>query len=98
MTRTLLFLILLLAYKALPAQLPHLPEPVSDHYKEFEILSASPTSQRAWMDTIIYPPKEYGSSLTFVLVRPWYLAEQEVKTISGSVFFPPTVQIKPGKS
>jgi acid phosphatase (class A) len=40
------------------------------------------------MDTIKYPPVEYGGSLTWLLVKPYYLKDEEVKTISASVAFP----------
>jgi acid phosphatase (class A) len=60
----------------------------SDHYKEFQALSATPSSQRAWMDTIKYPPNEYGSSIVYLLVKPYYLSETQVRVLSESVKFP----------
>lgn len=62
--------------------------PVSDHYKEFQALSAAPNPARAWMDTIQYPPAEYGSSIVYLLVKPHYLADAQVKSLSESVKFP----------
>jgi acid phosphatase (class A) len=62
--------------------------PVSDHYKEFQALSDTPNFQRAWMDTIKYPPSEYGSSIVYLLVKPYYLSETQVKILSESVKFP----------
>jgi acid phosphatase (class A) len=62
--------------------------PVIDHYKEFQALSAAPSSERAWMDTIKYPPSEYGGSIVYLLVKPYYLSDSQVKLLSASVKFP----------
>lgn len=63
-------------------------DPVSDHYKEFQALSGTPNFQRAWMDTIKYPPNEYGSSIVYLMVKPYYLSEAQVKALSESVKVP----------
>jgi acid phosphatase (class A) len=40
------------------------------------------------MDTIKYPPAEYGSSIVYLLVKPYYLSDSQVKALSESVKFP----------
>lgn len=80
------FLIFLLIFcQIVNAQTIHSQEPVSGHYKTLQEFSPLPNSQYAWMDTIQYPPKEYGNSLTYVLVKPFYLSEQQVKALTNSV-------------
>ncbi|WP_291035241.1 phosphatase PAP2 family protein [Dyadobacter sp. 50-39] len=37
------------------------------------------------MDTIHYPPKEYGSSSIYLLVKPYYLSAQQVQVLTTSV-------------
>lgn len=61
---------------------------VSDHYKTLQQISNAPNSSRAWMDTIKYPPAEYGSSIVYLLVKPYYLSDGQVKSLSESVKFP----------
>jgi acid phosphatase (class A) len=63
-------------------------EPVSDHYKELQAFSAAPNAARAWMDTIKYPPSQYSSSIVYLLVKPCYLTDAQVKALSESVKFP----------
>jgi acid phosphatase (class A) len=60
----------------------------SDHYKTLQQISSAPNSSRAWMDTISYPPAEYGSSIVYLLVKPHYLSDNQVKGLSESVKFP----------
>jgi acid phosphatase (class A) len=62
--------------------------PASDHYKELQQFSPIKNSQRAWMDTIRYPPSEYGNSIVYLLVKPYYLSGSQVKSLSESVKFP----------
>jgi acid phosphatase (class A) len=62
--------------------------PVADHYKDLQALNPTSNAQRAWMDTIKYPAAEYGSSILFLLVKPYYLSEAQVKSLSESVTFP----------
>jgi acid phosphatase (class A) len=66
----------------------HMLAEVSDHYKTLRQLSGDPNPSRAWMDTIQYPTTEYGSSIVYLLVKPHYLSEGEIKAISESVKFP----------
>jgi len=63
-------------------------EPASDHYKDLQVFSAAPNDQRAWMDTVHYPPSEYGSSFVYMLVKPYYLTDAQVKALSETVKFP----------
>ena len=60
----------------------------ADHYKTLQQNSALPAPERAWMDTVKYPSAEYGSSIVYLLVKPYYLSESQVKTLSESVKFP----------
>lgn len=62
--------------------------PVSDHYKILQSIRAVPNEQRAWMDTIKYPPAEYGTSIVYLIVKPYYLSDAQVKELSESVKFP----------
>lgn len=59
--------------------------PVKDHYKDLQQYSKAINLQRAWMDTIKYPPGEYGNSITFLLVTPHYLSPDQVAILSKSV-------------
>jgi acid phosphatase (class A) len=61
---------------------------VRDHYQSLQQLSDKPNEARAWMDTIKFPPAEYGNSTVYLLVKPYYLTEGSVKSISESVQFP----------
>lgn len=61
---------------------------VSDHYKSLQRFSASPNPDRAWMDTIHYPASQYGSSILYLLVKPYYLSENQVRALKESVAFP----------
>lgn len=85
------FLLILLIIEGFLSFAQHSKFPLAsanDHYKEFQVLSANPSSQRAWMDTIKYPPNEYGNSIVYLLVKPYYLSETQVKLLSESVKFP----------
>ncbi|HEX6222944.1 MAG TPA: phosphatase PAP2 family protein [Chryseolinea sp.] len=66
----------------------HKLSPVSDHYKALQQFSGKPDSFRAWMDTIRYPPAEYGSSIVYLLVKPYYLSDDQVNTLTEGVKFP----------
>lgn len=61
---------------------------ISDHYKELQQFSGAPDMSRAWMDTLKYPPKEYGNSVVYLIVKPYYLTEGEVKSIADALQFP----------
>jgi len=61
---------------------------VSEHYKSLQQFSSKANASRAWMDTTQYPATEYGSSIVYLLVRPYYLSDNQVKTLSASVEFP----------
>jgi len=63
-------------------------EPATDHYKSLKQLNDKPSSARSWMDTIKYPPSEYSNSIVYTLVKPYYLTESQVKSLSESVNFP----------
>jgi len=62
--------------------------PATDHYKSLQSLNGSPNAARQWMDTIKYPPAEYGSSIAYLIVKPHYLNDSQVKALSESVKFP----------
>jgi acid phosphatase (class A) len=61
---------------------------VSDHYKNLQQKSSKPNPARSFMDTIKYPATEYGSSIVYLLVKPHYLSDIQVKTLTESVNFP----------
>jgi acid phosphatase (class A) len=82
----LLPLLILIAFPAF-SQKFKLAE-VSDHYKSLQEFSNQTNSSRAWMDTISFPPGEYGNSVVYLLVKPYYLTDNEVKSISESIKFP----------
>jgi len=84
---TFLF-ILLIHFSASNGQKKFGLAPVSDHYKVLQSISSLPNPQRAWMDTIKYPPTEYGTSIVYLLVKPYYLSDSQVKALSESVKFP----------
>ena len=87
MKKLRLFILLsLISFTALPQN--HKLDEASDHYKTLQQLSNAPNSSRAWMDTIKYPPAEYGSSIVYLLVKPYYLSDSQVKSLSESVKFP----------
>ena len=87
MNKQRLFLLLSLISFSSLAQKHNLAE-VSDHYKVLQQISGTPSSSRAWMDTIQYPPAEYGNSIVYLLVRPYYLTDNQVKDLSEGVTFP----------
>ncbi|HYC86969.1 MAG TPA: hypothetical protein VEB86_17170, partial [Chryseosolibacter sp.] len=87
MKQTSLLFAVLLPPLALFAQKQKL-EGVSDHYKTLQESSAAPAPARAWMDTIQYPPSEYGSSIVYLLAKPHYLSEAQVEELTKSVSFP----------
>jgi acid phosphatase (class A) len=61
---------------------------VTGHYETLQQFSNTPNSSRAWMDTIKYPPAEYGASIVYLLIKPYYLSESEVNALTESVNFP----------
>ena len=61
---------------------------ISGHYKTLQQFSASQNSERGAMDTVDYPPSEFGSAIVYLLVKPFYLSESQVKTLTESVTFP----------
>lgn len=66
-------------------QTPHAQEPVAGTYQRLGALSAARSPQRAGLDTLSFPTKEYGSSLTYVLVKPYYLSAPQVDALTASV-------------
>src|ERR1041385_6718834 len=64
------------------------PRPAMDHYKALQQFNEKPSTIRAWMDTIKYPPAEYSNSIVYTLVKPYYLSDEQVKRLSESVNFP----------
>lgn len=84
----LLFFLLGLTHLVIAQNTRRVLAPVSDHYKTLQAISTAANSQRAWMDTVHYPPAEYGSSFVYMLVKPYYLSDAQVKALSESVKFP----------
>jgi acid phosphatase (class A) len=60
----------------------------SDHYKALSQFSGNPRSMYKWMDTIQFPSTEYGNSIIYLLVKPYYLSERQIKSISEGISFP----------
>lgn len=87
MKKLRLFILLSFISASILAQKYKLAE-VSDHYKTIQQFSNAPNPSRAWMDTIKYPPAEYSSSIVYLLVKPYYLSDSLVKSLSESVKFP----------
>jgi len=64
-------------------------EPARNHYQELKKLSAAPRPDKAWMDTIFYPPALYKNyTMLFALAEPVYLTSDQVDFLVGSVAFP----------
>lgn len=64
-------------------------ELAKNHYLEFSQLSAEPTTERAEMDEMAYPPEEYRSStLLYSLAKPHYLSSEQVDFLVKAVEFP----------
>ena len=61
---------------------------ISGHYKILQQFSSTVNPSRAWMDSIKYPPAEYGSSIVYLLVKPYYLSDNQVKGLTESLKFP----------
>lgn len=87
MKRTI-FLALLAITTAATAQKFKL-DAVADHYQHLQRFESSVNPQRAWMDTISYPTDEYNStSAAYLLARPHYLSDAQVKHLTETVMFP----------
>lgn len=87
MKRTI-FLALLVITTEVTAQQFKL-DAVTDHYQHLQRFESSVNPLRAWMDTIRYPPDEYNStSATYLLARPHYLSDAQVKHLTETVMFP----------
>lgn len=87
MKKLKLFISLLLVAGTAVAQQYKLAE-AADHYKTLQQHSSAPSPLRAWMDTIQYPPSEYGNSIVYMLVKTYYLSDKELVTLSESVKYP----------
>ncbi len=56
--------------------------PEKGEYAVFAKLGSERSAARGWMDTIHFPPAEYGSSLLWVLVKPYYLSTPQVNALT----------------
>lgn len=64
-------------------------EPSTHHYKELQELSAAPSSDRAHLDKINFPPEEYRSgTLIYVMAAPEYLTPSQVHELKNSLQYP----------
>ncbi|MEO1054767.1 MAG: phosphatase PAP2 family protein [Bacteroidota bacterium] len=64
-------------------------EPVTNHYRDLQKLSALPRQEMAWMDAISYPPSQYRNhTMLFALSKPVYLTSDQVDFLVHSVNFP----------
>jgi acid phosphatase (class A) len=85
-TLTVLGLLILIALSTHAQKLPLAD--ISNHYKTLSQYSSAANDERRWMDTIAYPPSEYGNSIVYLLVKPYYLHEDEVIALSEQLKFP----------
>jgi acid phosphatase (class A) len=64
-------------------------EPIRNHYKYLQKLSALPQKKTAWIDTIVFPPSLYRNyNMLFALSKPVYLTSDQVDFLVKSVEFP----------
>jgi acid phosphatase (class A) len=70
-----------------PAQQLKLAD-VTDHYQSLQEFNSTPNASRGWMDTVKYPASEYGSSIVYLLVKPYYLSDAQVKELTETLKFP----------
>ena len=82
----LLFTILcLLSFLIIHAQKIHPLEPISGHYKELSLLSASPAPGQEELDKISYPKNAKTSGIQFVGREPSYLSKKQVDQLKTAV-------------
>lgn len=75
-----LFLVAFTTTNAVFAQ--HLLEPINGHYKTLQALNPKPNTSRLGLDSLKFPPTEYGNSIIYLLVKPYYLTELQVKSLT----------------
>jgi len=87
MKTTALITLLLAISMAVFAQKIQLTD-ASDHYQSLQRYSGEANPERAWMDTIQYPPSEYGNSIVYLLVKPNYLTDNQVEGLCQKIKVP----------
>jgi acid phosphatase (class A) len=79
--RHLLFSMHLLGAISAFAQNIHPLEPVSGHYQSLQKENPKAQPNRAWMDTLSFPPDKYSWSALYALIQPYYLTPQQVTAL-----------------
>ncbi|MFK7813468.1 MAG: phosphatase PAP2 family protein [Maribacter sp.] len=88
MQKTLL-LLLLVQSATIFAQSLHPLESVTNHYEDFQKLSATPSAERAALDSINYLPSSYSPvALLYMMLSPAYLSEGQINALKNSVKHP----------
>jgi len=79
----------LISYNSTLAQDLHPLEPSKNHYKELQTLSHASNPQRSHLDEISFPPSKYSSgTLIYVMARPEYLTDDEVRVLKEVLKYP----------
>lgn len=87
--RKLLLILLLVQSTAIISQSLHPLEPVTNHYKVLQNLSAVPNLERAELDSIAYLPSSYSSvALLYTMLSPTYLSKAQIDELKNSVAYP----------
>ena len=81
MKKVTLLLLTFLLLNSAHSQISKQP-PENGVYAVFAKLSGERNTARSWMDTVHFPPKEYGSSLLWTMVKPYYLTSAEIKALT----------------
>ncbi len=85
--RLLLFVFLMVSYSH--AQQLHPLEPAKNHYAQLLQLDSQPNAEQNESDTVSFTPDQYNSvALSYILMKPAYLAPQQIETLKESVDFP----------
>ena len=64
-------------------------DPPKNHYKTLNTMNAEASKERAWMDTIAYPPEKYrNNTLLFALTSPTYLSSSQLSFLVNAVNYP----------
>ena len=84
-----LFLLVFLSTSYGTAQQLHPLSPPEYHYAELQNLDASPNPQDNALDALSFTPDQYNSvALSYILMKPAYLAAKQIATLKKSVNFP----------
>ena len=88
MKRKLQFLLLLIVGYG-HSQALHPLEPAKSHYIDLQRLASGPNSKRIALDSLSFTPNQYNSlALTYILMNPEYLNQEQIAVLKESVDFP----------